>query len=99
MNWLEYFDHKDEAHVRGWRKIHITEGEQPYMKRWWIPGTSIGYEHSFIHQAADFFLSLQTGEPCSPTFQDAMETQKVCQAVLDSASSRSWKDTGVNWKG
>lgn len=99
MNWLEYFDHNDESQVRGWRRIHITEGEQPYMKRWWIPGTSIGYEHSFIHQAADFFLSLQTGEPCSPTFQDAMETQKVCQAVLDSASSRSWKDTGVNWNG
>lgn len=97
MNRLEYFDHADDSIVRGWRSILVTDSDQPYMKRWWIPGTSIGYEHSFIHQVADFLKSLETGEPCSPTFKDALETQKVCQAVLDSAASRSWKDTGVEW--
>ncbi|MEO6000987.1 MAG: Gfo/Idh/MocA family oxidoreductase [Chitinophagaceae bacterium] len=97
MNWLEYFDHNDESTVRGWRNILVTDGDQPYMKRWWIPGTSIGYEHTFIHQAADFFKSLDTGEPCSPTFKEALETQKVCEAVLESAASRSWKDTNVEW--
>ncbi len=95
MNRLEYFDHSDEGKVRGWRSIHITDGDHPYMNRWWIPGTSIGYEHSFIHQVADFFYSLQSGEPCHPTFRDAFETQKVCEAVLDSARDRAWKDTGV----
>ena len=99
LNRLEYFDHSDESIVRGWRSILVTDADQPYMKRWWIPGTSIGYEHSFIHQAADFFESLQTGEPCSPTFKDAYETQKVCEAVLDSAASKSWKDTNVTWEG
>jgi predicted dehydrogenase len=94
---LEYFDHGDEGQVRGWRSIHVTDGDHPYMHRWWIPGSSIGYEHSFIHQVADFFLSLQTGEPCHPTFRDAFETQKVCQAVIDSANERAWKDTGVDW--
>ncbi|MCU0400927.1 MAG: Gfo/Idh/MocA family oxidoreductase [Algoriphagus sp.] len=97
MNRLEYFDHSDEGKVRGWRSIHITDGDHPYMHRWWIPGTSIGYEHSFIHQVADFFYSLQSGEPCHPTFRDAFETQKVCEAVLDSARDRAWKDTGVEW--
>jgi len=96
MNRLEYFDHSDEGKVRGWRSIHITDGDHPYMHRWWIPGTSIGYEHSFIHQVADFY-SLQSGEPCHPTFRDAFETQKVCEAVLDSARDRAWKDTGVEW--
>jgi predicted dehydrogenase len=99
LNRLEYFDHNDESIVRGWRSILVTDSDQPYMKRWWIPGTSIGYEHSFIHQAADFFESLQTGEPCRPTFKDAYETQKVCEAVLASAASKSWKDTGVSWEG
>lgn len=97
LNRLEYFDHADESIVRGWRSIHVTDRDQPYMNRWWIPGCGIGYEHSFIHQVADFFKSLETGEPCQPTFKDALETQKVCQAVLDSAASRSWKDTGVEW--
>ncbi|MCF0053715.1 Gfo/Idh/MocA family oxidoreductase [Dyadobacter sp. LJ53] len=99
LNRLEFFDHSDESIVRGWRSILVTDADQPYMKRWWIPGTSIGYEHSFIHQAADFFESLQTGEPCRPTFKDAYETQKVCEAVLDSAASKSWKDTNVTWEG
>lgn len=95
MNRLEYFDHADESIVRGWRSIHVSDGDQPYMKRWWIPGTSIGYEHTFLHQVADFLLSLETGESCSPTFQDALETQKVCEAVLASAASRSWQETGA----
>jgi predicted dehydrogenase len=94
---LEYFDYDDESQVRGWRSIHVTDGDHPYMNRWWIPGTSIGYEHSFVHQVADFFKSLETGESCHPTFRDAFETQKVCEAVINSANERAWKDTGVDW--
>jgi len=95
LNRLEYFDHADESKVRGWRSIHITDGDQPYMDHWWVPGLGIGYEHSFIHQAADFLKSLETGAPCSPTFREAYEIQQVCQAVLDSAASGSWKETGA----
>ena len=42
------------ASVRGWRSVHVTDGDQPYMKHWWVPGLQIGYEHTFIHQVADF---------------------------------------------
>ena len=91
LNRLEYFDNGDESNLRGWRSIHVTDGEQPYMNKWWVPGLGIGYELSFVHQVADFLKSLETGEPCSPTFKEALETQKVCQAVLDSAATRSWK--------
>lgn len=95
LNRLEYYDHNDDSIVRGWRSILVTDGDQPYMKRWWVPGLIIGYEHSFVHQAADFFKSLETGESCHPTFRDALETQKVCAAVIDSANTRSWKNTNV----
>lgn len=95
MNRMEYFDHRDDSIVRGWRSILVTDGDQPYMKRWWVPGLIVGYEHTFVHQAADFLKSLDTGEPCHPTFKDALETQKVCQAVIDSANTRSWKSTEV----
>jgi predicted dehydrogenase len=95
LNRLEYFDHRDESVVRGWRSILVTDGDQPYMNRWWVPGLIVGYEHTFIHQAADFLKSLEKGEPCHPTFKDALETQKVCQAVVDSANTRSWKNTEV----
>lgn len=96
LNKLEYFDNSDDSIVRGWRSIHVTDGDQPYMDKWWVPGLSIGYEHSFVHQAADFLKSLEAGEDCAPTFKDALETQKVCEAVIHSASFKVWKDTGVN---
>lgn len=95
LNRLEYFDHSDESKLRGWRSIHVTDGDHPYMDKWWVPGLSIGYEHSFVHQAADFFKSLETGETCSPTFKEAFETQQVCEAVLESAATKSWRDTGA----
>lgn len=97
LNRLEYFDHADESIVRGWRSIHVTDGDQPYMDKWWVPGLGIGYEHSFVHQVADFLQSLETGKPCAPNFKDALETQKVCEAVIASANERAWKDTGVQW--
>lgn len=95
LNRLEFFDNADDSKVRGWRSIHVTDGDHPYMDKWWVPGLSIGYEHSFIHQVADFLKSIETGEPCSPTFREALDTQMVCQAVIDSAASRTWKETKV----
>jgi predicted dehydrogenase len=95
LNRLEFFDNSDDSILRGWRSIHVTDSDQPYMNKWWVPGLGIGYEHSFVHHVADFLKSLETGKPCPPTFKDAFETQKVCQAVLDSATSKSWKETGV----
>ena len=97
LHRLEMFDYKDESIVRGWRSIHVSDGDQPYMKNWWVPGLQIGYEHTFIHQVADFLKSLGAGKPCHPTFRDALETDKVCDAVLASAKDGQWKKTGVKW--
>lgn len=94
LHRLSYFDHRDESTVRGWRSIHVTDGDQPYMGQWWVPGLQIGYEHTFVHQVADFLDNLAKGQPTGPTFRDALETQKVCEAVLTSANSKSW--TSVN---
>ncbi|TCK85698.1 Gfo/Idh/MocA family protein [Albibacterium bauzanense] len=97
LNRLEYFDNSDESIIRGWRSIHVTDGDQPYMDKWWVPGLSIGYEHSFVHQAADFLKSLESNDVCAPTFKDALETQKVCESVIDSAVDKEWKNTNVEW--
>ncbi len=94
LHRLEYFDHGDAGAVRGWKSIHVTDSEHPYMSNWWVPGLQIGYEHTFVHQVADFLKSLETGEPAGPTFRDALETQKVCDAVLASANSNAWHNVG-----
>ena len=83
---------KTDSLVRGWRSIHVTDGDMPYMDKWWVPGLQIGYEHSFVHQVADFIEGLQKGEPVAPTFRDALETQRVCDAILKSADSHQWVD-------
>ena len=90
LHRLEVFDYKDAGPERGWKSIHVTDGDHPYMDKWWVPGLAIGYEHSFVHQVADFLAAYAKGEPCSPTFRDALETQKVCDAVLSSAKSHQW---------
>ena len=91
LHRLQYFDHRDEGRVRGWRSIHVTDSDHPYMGKWWVPGLQIGYEHSFVHQIADFFDGLAKGKPASPTFREALETQYVCDAVLKSARTGRWE--------
>jgi len=90
LHRLEYFDHHDEGRLRGWKSIHITDGDHPYMKHWWVPGLQIGYEHTFIHQVADFLCALEQGKSAAPTFRDGLRTDYVTSAVLDSAAGRKW---------
>ncbi len=95
--WLQYFKYVDpttetkiEDHLTGWQKIHVTNFEHPYMDHWWVPGTTIGYEHTFINALADFLKSLEDGTQVQPGFRSGLRTQKVCEAVLASAESGQW---------
>jgi predicted dehydrogenase len=90
---LQWFDHRDQGKVRGWRSIHVTDhgGDHPYMDKWWVPGLMIGFEHSFVHQLNDFLVGVASGKPASPTFKEALETQYVCDAVLKSAKTGRWE--------
>jgi predicted dehydrogenase len=91
LHRIQYFDHRDEGRVRGWRNIHVTDGDQPYMKRWWVPGLQIGYEHTFIHQFADFVQALAEGKSAAPTFRDGLATDYVTDAILQSAKTGRWE--------
>jgi predicted dehydrogenase len=100
--YLQYFEYKQlqsgkklESHVTGWRKIHTTNSEHPYMSHYWVPGTCIGYEHTFLNALADFVMGIESGKPAQPDFRNALRTQKVCDAVLKSAESGKWIATGV----
>ncbi len=91
LHRLQWFDHRDSSLVRGWRSIHLSDSDQPYMKHWWIPGVQIGYEHTFTHQVADFLQGLQDGKPAAPSFRDGLATDLVTDAVLKSARSGRWE--------
>ncbi len=94
LHHLHYFDYKQEDRLRGWTDIHMTDGDHPYMKQWWVPGLQIGYEHTFIHQVADFLQALGSGQPAAPTFRDGLMTEYVTDAVLKSAQTRQWEKVG-----
>lgn len=100
--YLEMFEYespeagKTPSHIAGWRKIHVTNHEHPYMDKWWVPGLVIGYEHSFTHAFADFLIGAEEGKPAKPTFEEGLAVQKVCDAILRSAEEGKWTATGVD---
>jgi predicted dehydrogenase len=81
MNELQYFSRGDETGNQGFKTILVTEEVHPYISAWWPPGHIIGYEHTFIHEFADFFRSLASDTLPQPNFYDGLK----CQAVLDAA--------------
>lgn len=91
LHRLQFFSHHDEGPLRGWRTIHVSDGDHPYMKAWWVPGLQIGYEHTFVHQVADFLSGLRRGEKVVPDFRDGLAVDAVVEAVLRSARSRRWE--------
>ncbi len=100
--YLDFFEYarpstgtKVEDHLTGWRRIHVTNSEHPYMDKWWVPGCTIGYEHTFVNALADFLECVEQGRPFEPDFRAALGTQRVCDAVLESAREKRWVDTGV----
>ncbi len=91
LHRLSYFDNAD-GDLKGWRSIHVSDGDHPYMDKWWVPGLNIGYEHSFIHCLYEFLKSLEDGQQAFvPDFNDGVKTDVVCEAVLQSAASKEWK--------
>jgi predicted dehydrogenase len=95
MNHLMWFDNTAPAKTRGWTKIMVTHApDHPYANAWWPDAHIIGYEHTFINQAADVMMALGGKEPVIPLadFEDAFETQRVLEAVsISAAESRPVK--------
>ena len=90
LNRLQFFDHSTQGALRGWTNILVTDGDHPYLGKWWVPGLIIGYEHSFTHQVADFLTGIATGKPAAPTFRDALAANQVCDAIIASGQSGQW---------
>ncbi len=94
LNRVGWFDHKVEDKFRGWSSILVTDGEHPYLGNWWVPGLIIGFEHSFVHTVADFLNALGKKKPAAPTFRDALETTRICDAIIKSGKTGKWQTIG-----
>ena len=54
------------------------------------PGHTLGWEHTFIHQAADLLTAIAAGTDPAPSFADGLSVQRVLDAVARSAATGAW---------
>ncbi len=92
---LEFYNHNDDKRARGWKTVSVWDSNQPYMDRWWVPGMGTGYDHTFVHAAADLLADLDDGKKRVPDFEDGLKTQMVCDTLLASARKGVWMKTGL----
>ncbi len=93
MNELEFYDLSNDAGVQGWTTIDVTRGGDghPYAAAWWPDSHGLGYEHTFVNQASDILTVIGGGTPVVPLvdFADALKTQRVLHAAIESARNRA----------
>jgi predicted dehydrogenase len=95
LNELEFFDASGDGADSGFRRILVTEGSHPYLSGWWPPGHTLGWEHTFTHQARDLLTAIADGVQPLPSFGDGLVVQRVLDAVARSAASgNSWESVG-----
>lgn len=92
MAELQWYDNTLPEKMQGWSTINVSNGGagHPYAEAWWPTAHTIGYEHGFINQAADMIKILSGQKPLVPIpdFADAYQTQRVLEAVTQSAKNR-----------
>jgi predicted dehydrogenase len=93
LNELEFFDGSGgDGTDNGFRRVLVTEGSHPYLAGWWPPGHTLGWEHTFTHQARDLLTAIADGTQPAPSFGDGLAVQRVLDAVQRSAASgNSWE--------
>jgi predicted dehydrogenase len=95
LNELQVYDGTVPAADAGFRRILATEPDHPYAGAWWPPGHGLGYEHTFVHEVADFVRDVSAGTPPTPSFADGLYVQRVLDAVeRSSAASSIWTEIG-----
>lgn len=91
MNELEYWSQDDGLETQGFRTIIVTEEVHPYIRAWWPPGHSLGYQNTFVNQFADFMQAIADGKTAQPNFYDGWMCSKVLDAVTRSIESNTWE--------
>jgi predicted dehydrogenase len=95
MNELEIYKTSDPASERGFRTVLVTESIHPYIQAYWPPGHTIGYEHTFVNQAADLVKGIAGQSELRPGFEDGLRCQEVLEAVTRSCEERRWERVGL----
>jgi len=96
FNELEVFWIDDvPKETQGFHQALITEAHHPFWENWWPHGHVIGWEHTFVHEIThllDCIVNDREVAPHGATFTDGHRAAVVCDAILESATSRRQVD-------
>jgi predicted dehydrogenase len=96
LNELEVMTGDD----RGYQTVLVTDPDDPYVDHWWPPGHIIGWEHTFVHENYEFLQLVSSGTTPDATetdivnFQEALEVQRVLDAIERSDERGEWITVG-----
>ena len=94
LNELQVLDGVDNG-TSGPRRVLVTEPDHPYLDAYYPPGHTLGWDTTFISQAADFLTAIAEGRSPTPSFADGLAVQRVLAAIEGSAArSGAWVDVG-----
>jgi len=81
----------EEGPNSGFKTILATDVNHPYIKAWWPPGHTIGYEHTFTHTVFDLLKAIDEERLPTPNFEDGVRNQRVLDAIERASESRRWE--------
>lgn len=90
VNELQVYFTDDAEDVQGFRRVLATDPAHAYMDAWWPAGHTIGYEHTFTHEALELMNALSEERQPVPNFVDGVKCQEVLEAVDLSIAERRW---------
>lgn len=89
LNELWFGSVEDDPRLYGLRRIRTEHVLHPETQGWWPIGQGVGYDASFINQAAAWAAAWPTGV-WTPGFEQGAAVVAVCDAMARSASERRW---------
>ena len=89
MNELWVGSVDDDPALYGLRRVRVEHPSHPQTAGWWPIGQGVGYDATFINQAADL-AAAWPDDPWRPGFVEGAEVVAVCASMERSASERRW---------
>jgi predicted dehydrogenase len=91
MNELDVFwKDSQPRETQGFTNVLVSESYHPFWSNWWPQGHMIGWEHTFVHEIADFLDAIVNNKDVAPhgaTFEDGYKNAVICDAIQQSAET------------
>lgn len=87
MNEIEVYKNDGPEHLRGFRRVLASPSHEPYSAFIQSAGHQLGFNDLKTIEIRNLLQGLVGDLPLYPTFTDAIKTERVIDAVLQSAQS------------